>query len=98
MTCYRIYTKKENPYKIEKLTRQYFTGATIYTGRGIYEDNAEFSCIIEVIGDPEEKLATGYWAGFRLDIRVVRFADKIKKLNNQESVFMTYHEVNTVTV
>ena len=85
-TCFRIYTENKKLWDIERLTSQYFEGATIYTGRGIYDGEIEESCIIEILYD-----------GGCLK-KVVQFADELKKLNNQKMVLITRHEVGVIKI
>jgi uncharacterized membrane-anchored protein YitT (DUF2179 family) len=88
MICFRIYTENKNLSQIKKLIREYFHSITIYVAGGAYDSKFEKSVIIEVVehGDVSSRA------------QIVRFADELKKLNAQQSVLITYHEVGVEIV
>jgi len=84
MTCYRIYTENVNPDKIIELARTSFDRANVSFRQGIYHGKTESSAIIEVLSSRS------------LRVEVVWFADKIKEMNQQESIIITQHEVEEI--
>ena len=84
MTCYRIFTQYKNFSDVIKLVKESFDEANISLPLGIYHGKTECSCIIEVLSSRS------------LRVEVVWFADKIKEMNQQESIIITQHEVEEI--
>lgn len=90
---YRIYTENKNIQEIIESAKVQFDGATIYHSIGVYNKIRENGVIIEIIGSN-----SGRWLEDLLYPEVVRFADWIKRLNSQQSVLITRHEVEVETI
>lgn len=81
---YNLYT--ENFPNLPDLVTRYFDGATIYDGLGVWQGTQEQSAVIEIIGHRDDLQAVTHLAG------------DIKHVNKQQSVIVTWHRVDTLTV
>ena len=80
MIRYRVYTERK--YNIERITSKCFDGFTLYETVGFWKGKKEKSICIEIIGKAK-------------DYRQVKFlANKIKHINNQESVYVTQEKIH----
>jgi NAD(P)H-hydrate repair Nnr-like enzyme with NAD(P)H-hydrate dehydratase domain len=81
---YRLYT--ENAADLPELVARYLPSATLYGGLGLWQGKEEQSCVIEFVGH-------------RSDLQQIVFlADAIKFTNKQQSVLLTHHRIDTLTV
>ena len=83
--CYRVYTETKQVGKLIKLANKLFPGYTLYHATGYWKEQNEKSTIFEIIGEKNIVLSDN----------VYRFAERIKEINNQESVLITSNEITT---
>ena len=83
MQCFRVYTEDTNKKTILKeVERRFPDGFTVFAGKGYWLGSRESSIIIEVIRE-RAALPT-----------VQKLAADIKRINNQEAVYLTVTELN----
>lgn len=80
MTLYRIYTERK--YNIERIASKCFDGFTLFNVIGYWKGKREKAVCIEIIGQAK-------------DYKQIKFlASTIKRINNQESVYVTQDKVS----
>ena len=79
----RIYTEDKNPTLVPRLVSLEFEGFTIIKGVGYWKGMPEPATIIEII-DTDDSPMTDF-----ID-KVERTAERIKAINHQEAVLVTY--------
>lgn len=88
MILYRIYTENKNREQIEKIVSELFDGFTVIESTGYWRGQREISLIIEILDTGLVNVAE----------RIEFIAEKIKKINDQESVLVTKHEIEELFV
>ena len=83
MIRYRLYT--ENKKNIDGITSKLFDGFTLLKGTGYWRGKREGCLIIEILADKETK-----------NIEVL--ANTIKRVNKQESVYVTSEPVTAALI
>lgn len=84
MTRYRIYTERK--YNIERLASKCFDGFTLFDTIGFWKGKKEKSICIEIIGTFQ-------------DYKQVKFlANTIKRINSQQSVYVTKERIDAELV
>jgi uncharacterized membrane-anchored protein YitT (DUF2179 family) len=78
---YSIYTENKNKELIEQVISEYFDGFTIIESVGYWKGTKESGLIIEIICSD--------------NMAVYRLAEDIKTLNKQESVLVTWTNVDS---
>jgi hypothetical protein len=78
MFTYRLYTEDKNRTRIRQLVSTSFSSYTVYTGIGVWKDNAELSLVIEIISTELSTLSL-----------LKHIANIIKEENQQQAVLVT---------
>ena len=82
MYLYRVYTENKQYEDVVKLADSYFPSFTVYKAEGTFQGQREHALIIEIID-----------ASASIIEMVNGFAWDLKKLTNQDTVLVTYQEI-----
>lgn len=88
-TVYKIYTEDKNRDRVINIVSQKFDGFTLYECSGFWQGNPEKSIVIEIItGCKEiEEISKVRW-----------IAEKIKEVNEQQTVYVTKANVDLIAM